>query len=176
MDNTIFTRRSGWTKLLGSLGTATSFAAPAVTISTYDALPALTGGIDAGYQGIHEHVWTHVGIQFFGRNANDATFSWRLLGWAVDTTRVLWVPQVIMTGTGKLGAMTGIDPAAIGTSDYLADTIVRTGGVDSGYSINSPEDNVSADLLLDFRGFRLLQLQLSIGTATGINAVYRFLA
>lgn len=129
------------------------------------------------------------GVQFmpYGTGADNTTGSVRVICWsrvipdrAVDVTpnQSLFLPTVLGEFNFILsGSCPGIAGAIIGSAEIFADTITLVGATaNAGTSVDiiSPVNDTLANVYLDLRASIELEFSFKVGTATDLNALYRF--
>ena len=142
--------------------------------------PSGTGVFDlfSGDYGVATAAWVPEFLQLvaFGDNADNETFDLRLWGWSRDSTHPnpIWVPQHLLQVAVTLG---NIAATALGTDNFLADTITVTKGADEesglGASVIAQANDTPASILVGLRGCELIEFAVDIGTAAGGNCLWR---
>lgn len=122
-------------------------------------------------------------IKPYGAGANNATFSFRVIGWrkvdeaAVPDTSV-WDPTVLVELACTLSSTPiGLAGKVIAATDLFADTIVlTTGNDDVSCDIVSPTGDVAAHAVVDMKGFTKIEITFTTGgSATNCNALVALL-
>lgn len=168
------TRGSKWQKLLTANSTSTGFTASYIAPVAAASVPT-TGVIDV-YQD-KATVSDNMQIMLFGAGADNTTFDVRVIGWALTTDGVTYVPTPIsLLSTCTLSATVGATGLALVATDRLVDTITLGTGFNAGVSadVSSPTGDLPASVLLDIRGFDKIQFDFDMTGATSGNILYRF--
>ena len=119
-------------------------------------------------------------LKLYGAGSNDNTMSCQVIGWSYlfesgNPATAVWDPTVLVELQGTLtSTITGPSGGVITTTDLFADAITLTYGNDN-VSIDrvSPSNNIAAHVLLDFKGFQLLEFTFTTGSsATNCNALW----
>jgi hypothetical protein len=178
MNRTRFmTGRCGWTKLLATNSTAASFNSRIPTVTDPTANVNLihrndNGPLDAALQ-----------LIFCGAGADNATGSFRVIGWAPTNGSVpLWIPTVMHEYDVTLSAAVGVAGADAINTDRFADTIAAaTGTYPSGTvllvggELISNANDVISHVTIGTKGFHYIEVSTKVGTATNLNCFYRWL-
>lgn len=147
-------------------------------ISPFSPLP-VAGALDfaAG-----EAMPNAVELRFFGRNAQNLTFSARVWGYTKGigspggTAVECWERVLLAQFLCTIGNIAGVASTLIEASDLEVDTISLTYGASADVSISSPANDLPAYVRLDHQGYPILGIELDDGaSATEVNALYRFL-
>ena len=103
----------------------------------------------------------------FGDDAANETFNGRVIHWAKDQAKGVWIPTELVTFAVTLGAATLVN------TEFFADTIVYTSGIaEADLTIVSPADDTRAWLLLDIMGADKIEFQ--VDTVLALNGNYYF--
>ena len=146
--------------------TATSFAArvPTTTKPTGDGVIDSTGGL------------SYVLLTFFGRDAADETFAFRVMGWSqvIGAAKSLWVPVRLLQARCTLSTATGVADSEVTASEFIVDTIATVTG-STMREVVSPGDNAgAAHAILDTTGFEIVTVDFDLITAAQANGLYRW--
>lgn len=159
-------------KVRSTNSTASAFAAVADVIATPT---AGSGYIDlkSGRNAVPNTVL----LKFYGTDADNETGSVRVYGVRQitdpDSAVQQWTPVLLFEGAFTLSALTGIATGPVLNTQFYADTITRTTGVENvADQIVSPTSDEPAHLLLDTKGHRWLYVELIVGTAASVNALW----
>lgn len=118
----------------------------------------------------------NIALVFFGVGSSGNTGTAKITGWrqvpAVGgATAVLWIPIPLLTLALTLGTQTGVAGTQVDNTHLFVTTITATTAFTSANEIISPGDNTPALVKVDTFGCQYVQVQLSIGTATSVNAM-----
>jgi hypothetical protein len=119
-------------------------------------------------------------IQFVGAGSDNNTYDVQIWGWQMlgsDSTPTEWVPTLLSYVTCTLSSMTGVSGQSISNTDRIADTIALATGFNANVSneVVSPANNTGAHMMVDVRGFRKVQIEFKMVSATNGNCIYRAL-
>lgn len=177
--------------------TANTTAAYATVIPTITE-PSGTKVGDAGTTGVFNltagrtgHTPKRIHCLFFGAGSDNNQPKCRLYGWSrigSSPVATLWIPTLIFDLTLTLSAKIGIAGADIVATDRFADTVsvtyqpttintITTSGniTDGELKVFSPANDLIAWVEACVHGFEKIQFDFDKGTATNVNAAFRFL-
>ena len=125
-----------------------------------------------------------VHMVFYGTGAS-GTFQARIIFWnklpgiyngEVTSTipADIWIPEVVYHVDGTLGAITGVNRSFIDGTHLFADTLSITSSTQNvaAAEILAPSGGI-ASLTIDMSGPQLIEIAFGLGTATGMNAIYK---
>jgi hypothetical protein len=115
------------------------------------------------------HVSSQVRVLPFGDDAANETFNGRIVHWAKDQAKGVWIPSELLTFACTLGAATLVN------TEFFADTITLTSGLTTDTTLVSPADDTRAWLLTDIMGAEKIQFQVDMVTALNANFYYHLL-
>lgn len=172
----IFSMSSLWKTLLSTNATDTSFPSriPTTTAPNTTNNPGLVILGDQIDMPGGRPVSSHVRMCFFGVGNDDTTFDVRVIGWG-KTDGGLYVPSPLYGFSCTLGTAIGIAGNAISASTRFADTVTLTTNFGTtGVDVipTSPASNLIATVLMDCKGFSLLEVTFDMTGATSGNALY----
>ncbi len=153
-------------------GSSITSPSPTTTIPTTGIIPAIytvdTGGFLAS--GGNQYLF-----YFYAIGANNVTGKAQINGWRKVDNGTLWIPMPLIQVDLIFGASTGVAASDVLDTERFADTITLTSGKNytAAYEIiiaGTPDDTV-AGLAVDVKGAELIQVQVSVGTATSVNAL-----
>lgn len=152
---------------------ATSFDADVITATE----PSATGETNGIYDLTRFHsggVARYVQIWPFG-DANNATFSVRLVGW--KKRKSVWLPYTLFEADCTCGNFAGVSGNAdLAATEFMADTISQvTGNANVDNQIISPTNDTPGHALIDLKGCMKLKYSLKKGTCTVANLLHSFL-
>jgi hypothetical protein len=138
--------------------TATSITPP----SSARQLDLDAGGVRTAAPRVH--------YRFFGTGADNATASARVTGWNLFGT--IYVPTPICTVAIVLGTLTGVAGAEVSDSERWADVLTVADLDTANASVQDlGQNDLIGVLQVAANAYDWLQLQLSVGTATNVNAL-----
>ena len=124
-------------------------------------------------------------LQFFGAGANNNTFSARVIGWSKliedgNVVTQVWVPTDLCELAVTLSStLVGLAGKTVVATDLFADTIALTGTTandDVSIDIVSPANDRPAHVVLDIKGFQIIEVTFTTGaSATDCNGLFRFI-
>jgi hypothetical protein len=169
----LYTANTDFRKVLATNSTASAYAAKADVVT----LPSSAGYVDLSSGSPVDYVPNTVLFKFFGTDADNETGSVRVYG--VRTCRnssneILSYTHVLLGEWAFiLSALTGVAAGVVVASEFYADTITRTTGIENvADQILSPTSDEPAHLLMDTKGHSLLFVELIVGTSASVNALY----
>ena len=134
------------------------------------------GWIDLGADSTPGQVCDFVKLKFYA-NADGGTGNCRVYGLAqvrcataatVSYTHVL-LADYAFTASARTGVADGVVPA----TNYYADTITRTTGIENvSDQMLSPTGDVAGHVVVDVKGFRYVLIEVIKNSATNVNALY----
>lgn len=162
------TAKCGWTKLLSTNDSSTSFASRIITATKPSTNIIEREGV------ITENL---IELVFFGAGSDDQTFDARLIGWnRTNGSAAVWIPTPIAQLSCTLCTAVGVAGGDVVASDRFVDTITGASWNPSGgVEIVSPTGNIIAHVLVDMKGSELLQVDWDMTGATSGNCLYRWL-
>lgn len=140
--------------------------------------PSGTGVIEMGFNG--GVAPNGVMLVPYGVGSATNTFTLKVYGWrptlgAQGTVLKdpLWVPFLLASFTCTLCTKTGVTSSDIDATHLFCDTIVLvTGNANVSNEIISPTGNVIANIIMDVKGVKLLELRYATGgSATSANCL-----
>lgn len=151
----------------------TSFTAPAATTTKPTA-----GVIELS--AVNGVVPTYLLLNAIGTGADDSTYDCRIIGWSpvTDATGTeLWQPNILYAFSATLSAFVGVAAATVVAAERTADALsVTVGNANVDYVVTSaPAANTPAHLMLDTKGYQLLQAVFDMTGATGGNLLWKSL-
>lgn len=118
----------------------------------------------------------------YGTGADETTFNVRVIGWrqvggGSQTPTLLWVPVTLVELACINGGVVGVAGTTIPATMNFADTMtLTTGNANVSVDIVSPAvETQIAHAMLDVKGFQLVEVAFSVGTATDANALIALL-
>lgn len=113
----------------------------------------------------------------FGTNAANLTFTMKVFGWAVVANSAMWVPVLLSSWTCTNGAAVGVSGQKPANTDFMADTVVKVQtGLEAGNGLGFSNGlDVGGFVVVDVLGFSKVQVNFTLGSATGANALYRLI-
>lgn len=119
-------------------------------------------------------------FSLFGTGADGATFDVQVVGWSSITGgsgTVLWKPTPLFTGTCTLSTSVGVADANQTATERDVDTIVASAPTlpTTLYIAYSPTSNVPGMLVVPSLNFQKIAVYFTLGTATGANALWKWL-
>lgn len=158
-----------WQSMLTANGTDTAWATMIPTTTK----PSGSGVLDRSGDAL-PLVPDQIAAIFWGRGADNATGSVRLVGWRPLGS--LWIPCIIFEADLTLSTAVGVAGQTATDSDRFADTIALASAYSdlSGVSVRptSPADNSPAHLIVDVTGFPLRRWMFKRGTATQLGGAW----
>lgn len=153
--------------------TATSITKPVPTLTK----PTGDGVFDLG--GRQEGSISAPGLVLmpYGAGAATNTFSMAVYGWRSTLgsggAYRLWVPALLASFTCTLGTAPGLAGADVNASQLFCDTItLAAGNANISNEILSPTGNEPAHIILDGKGFTLIECRFGTGSsATSCNSL-----
>lgn len=172
------THPNAYRRVLATNNTSSAFTAKTDTTT---APPAANGESAGGYIDLRAGSAGNMApntvlIKPYGTDADNETGSVRVYGVkeirsgsTTSYTHVLlgeWAFTLSSTLTGVAGGV-------VVATEYYADTITRTVGVENvADQVLSPTSDEPAHILVDCKGHTALLVELIVGTATSVNALY----
>lgn len=107
----------------------------------------------------------------YGVGSDNQTMNVRVRGWR-PTENNLWVPVMLVQAACTLGASVGVAASDVLNTERFADTItlsVANTGVDS--QAVSPANDSVGHFVVDTKGFPIVEVLMTVGTATSANAL-----
>lgn len=168
-----------------AFSTATSFSSlvPTTTEPTGNWVIDLAGKNQENVQQRDKEIPYNLALYFVGTNADNQTLTFRIYAWGKVQGGDLWFPVgPLVTGTATLSStQNGVDGEDLTSSHYFADTIAlntNVGTVNVNHQVISSaseaNDIAVAELLLDMRGYRKIQIDLNRNSSSAsTNALYR---
>ena len=175
-----FNTNRPWRRWLTTSSTATSFTAPAPTLTK----PSGDNTVETGHK--NQCIPRYCQVMGCGTDAANETFDCRIWGWARcpdlnSPPGDLWVPAPLVFATFTLGAMTGVAGSNVmAATDFVCDTIVITGEyvstadtTNDGHSqVFSPAADLAAVLCFGVKGYELLQADFDSTGSASSNLLY----
>lgn len=112
----------------------------------------------------------------YGAGADNATFSFRVIGWrfvGVDPQTRLWIPATLVEVTATLSTVVGVAGYQVIDTERFADTLILVvGSASVNNVIISPADNTIAHVMVSTSSFQKIELSFTTGgLATNCNAL-----
>jgi hypothetical protein len=161
-----------WVPVLSTDSTDTSFTGkkPTATKPSGDGVIDLLSA-DVG-ESIGDQVPDFVVVKPYGTDDNDETFDMRVWGWSFNRSQSIWEPILIIEVNVQLGDLDVARPTG-GTTYYDADIIVEAKGDTDTARTVSPDNNLSAYMVIDPIGSQMLEFTFDLTGAAAANALYR---
>jgi hypothetical protein len=171
------TRNEGWSKMLSANSTSAAYPSTAIT-TTSPVATATSGIINLKHTESTPLVINNLMLAFYGAGSDNNTYTARVWGWqqlVSDGTPTLWIPTILAEITCQLCTFTGTGSASIASTDRLCDTYALANGFNSNVSVEvvSPANNTGGYVMIDVRGFSMVQVDFAMVTATNANCIYR---
>jgi hypothetical protein len=174
MPNTsLYTASTVFRKVLTSNSANAAYATKIDVV----ALPTSAGYINLASGSAGDYTPNSVLFKFYGTNSDNQTGNCRVYGLrpCQDSTGTLSYTHVLLGEWAFTlsAALTGVAGGLVGASEYYADTVTRTYGIENvSDQLLSPTGDVPAQVLMDAKGHSVLFVEFKVGTATNLNALY----
>lgn len=171
------THPNAYRRVLATNSTASAYTAKADTTT----VPAASNGeSSAGYIDLRAGAAgnmapNNVLLKFFGVGSDNNTGNCRVYGVKeiVSGTTTSYTHVLLADYAFTLSAAVGVASGVVSASERYADTITRTTGVENvADQLVSPTGDVAGHVLVDCKGHTALLIELIVGTATSVNALY----
>jgi hypothetical protein len=149
------------------------------TVGAQEPIPTGNGMIQLN-QGAGSTVPNDLLLKPFGVGAGATTFNLRVYGWSrigpnpTEANAVQWTAVLLCEIAVTLGTGVGLAGGLVDAShNYATSLSLTTGNSNVDVSLISPGSNLPAWAMLDVKGFNVVQVVCSVGTATSGNALYK---
>ena len=161
-------------KALASNSLATSFTTKIPTTTAPDTVAAVNGVFDLTDPqygvGVNGRIQRFIQLIPFGGNTQNLTYDMRVWGWSkTGEATPIWIPQLLLDVTCTLGS---ISATAVAANMLMVDTITINDGDDAAADI-SPEEDLSASVLLHLRGCERIEFDFDRTGADACNCFWR---
>lgn len=172
MPESLFTPVNAYRRVLATNAAASAYTARSDTTTA----PSSSLGESAGGYVLLPSASNTVVLKPYGAGSDDQTGSVRVYGVkAIEKAGSATSYTHVLLGDWSftLSTAVGVSGGVVGASERYADTITRTTGVENvADQIVSPTGNVAGHIMVDCKGHSTLLVELIVGTATSVNALY----
>ena len=155
--------KTAWRRLLATNTTDTAFDAKAATATE----PTAEDDVLVGGRSTLELIP-------YGAGSANQTMKGRIIGWARtshDSSKVLWIPDVLCEYTGTLSTAAGVSGYVPADTGLLCDIIAITDGIGVA---PAGGNNVAIKLTVDVSNYEKISIvQHNDSSSTSTNALYR---
>lgn len=179
MSASLFTKASPFRRVLATNTTASAAYAAKADVTAapaYAEVDSAGGYITFDSGEADDYSPNTIQLVFFGAGADNSTGKCRVHGVRPVLTaagQTNYAHVLLAEFAFTLSAAVGVSGGAVSASERYADTITRTLGIENvADQIMSPTGDTPGHVLVDVKGFPMVLIELTVGTATSVNALW----
>lgn len=155
--------------------TAAAFAALFTSATNAGKYDTTNGYLDLSIGQYKDSTPDFLKLRFYGTDAKNETGSCRIYGVSLVNSSTGTSYTHVLLGEYAFtlsSTCTGVADGVVSATNYYADTITRTTGIENvSDQILSPTGDVAGHVVVDVKGFRYVLVEPIVGTAASVNVL-----